>query len=179
MEYAELFAEVSKWVRHNGLRKVDPYKQYSNLMVVQAELGEAVRHPIPKEYVEEYGFGDIETIMGNYQIQLIIYCLARGLKFKPSVKKAVEKAVETGLELDDEDGLYEDESAQDRFMELINSSARIIESYTKNSGERVELSDIFDTMYRLHNLTKKYSTSLESSLEKAFRKIKEREMEKD
>lgn len=177
MEYAELVVEVSKWVRHNGLHKVDPYKQYSKLMVEQARLCEWYWHPIPQKDVEEYGFDDISDIVGDYQIQLIIYCLARKFKFKPTLKKYIEKAIDASMDFDFDEEMSQYESDLDRLMALITSSAMIIKSYTENDGESMELSDVFDTMHNLYNFAKKYPTTLESSLEKAFNKIKERESE--
>ena len=73
MEYSELYEKVKQLAKDRGLDKVDLHTQYIKMTKEQGNLANELIN------FDMNAKSHIQDSLGSYQVELIIYCLIRGI----------------------------------------------------------------------------------------------------
>lgn len=163
--YLKLVKGVERWAKDSNLDKQDPYKQYIKIVEEQGKLSEALSGMI----YDSDGL-NLKISLGYYQVQLIIYCLIRGLKFKEYIEEKFESEISDSK-------VTADSPHPNPFVVYCTLIATIkvnsnIIKYCKNGNMDKELSQISELLLGLKYIADEYDTSLEKTLEAVYNRIR-------
>ena len=161
--YLELVKGVERWAKDSNLDKLDPYKQYIKVVEEQGKLSEATSNLAHDKL-------NLKISVGYYQVQLIVYCLIRGLKFKEYIEEKFESEIR--------DNKVTVESPHPNpilvFTSLVTTmrtNSDVIK-YFENGNEDKELYTITKLLLTLKFIADEYDTSLEETLEAVYKRIR-------
>lgn len=160
MEYLELYEKVEKWAKDRYLNFVDPITQSEKLFKTTKEIVDYNINASPK----------IKDSLGFYQVELIVYCLILDAPLKEYIEQEgrfwVKNAGYRELIFRNYDPI--------KSLTLLDYSSPKIGVYIDKPIEEC-YDEVYSAMQFLHDIAKKYNTTLEETLELAYNKIKDKE----
>lgn len=168
MEYSELYEKVKQLAKDKGLNKVDPHTQYIKMTKEQGNLANELLN------FDMNAKPHIQDSLGPYQVELIIYCLIRGIDLIEIIEqqnKLINRFFNTNVYLLEMGNVS---YYADPLSLVVYNSSQIISAYdNKDSVE--ECYAIGNTLRSLNCVAMEHRTSLEKTLEIAYNKIKNKE----
>ena len=165
MEYLELYRKVKQLAKDKGLDKVDPHVQYIKMTKEQGKLVNALLH------FDMNVKPNVQDSLGSCQVQLIVYCLIRGIDLTERIKqenKYGSKYYKSRVELLEMGKLH----YTDSFACVSYYSSKIISAYdNENSVE--EYRAIGYTLRFLNIVATEHRVNPEETLEMAYNKMKD------
>ena len=162
MEYLELYKKVKQLAKDKGLDKVDPHVQYIKMTKEQGNLAHELLN------FDMNAKPHIQDSLGSYQVELIVYCLIRGIDLIErieQVNKIWNRYLNTNVHLLEMGNV-------NSFSLVVYYSSQMISAYdNKDSVE--EYCAIGNTLRSLNCVAMEHRTSLEKTLEIAYNKLKE------
>lgn len=162
--YLELVKGVERWARDNNLDRQEPYKQFFNIIQEQGKFSEILREYVGRDDL------NLKISLGYYQVQLIVYCLIRGLKLKEYIKDKFESEIKN-RKIEAQSPHPNPFITFSTLIVTMTVNADIIKYY-RNRNEDEELNKIVSLLSSLKCVADEYDTSLEEALEIAYNRIK-------
>lgn len=161
--YLELVKGVERWAKDSNLDKRDPYKQYVKIVEEQGKLSEATTNLVHDKL-------NLKISIGYYQVQLIVYCLIRGLKFKEYIEEKFESEISDSK-------VTADSPHPNPFLVFtslvttMRTNSDVIKCF-ESGNEDKELYMITKLLLTLKYIADEYDTSLEKTLEAVYNRIR-------
>ena len=166
MEYLELYRKVKQLAKDRSLDKVDPHTQYIKMTKEQGNLAHELLN------FDMNAKPHIQDSLGSYQVELIVYCLIRGIDLIERIEqenKLWNRYLNTNVYLLEMGNVN---YHADPFSLVVYHSSQIISAYdNKDSVE--EYCAIGNTLRSLNCVAMEHRTSLEKTLEIAYNKMKD------
>lgn len=166
MEYSELYEKVKQLAKDRGLDKVDLHTQYIKMTKEQGNLANELIN------FDMNAKSHIQDSLGSYQVELIIYCLIRGIDLIERIEqenRLLNRFLTTNVYLLEMGNVN---YYVNSFSLVVFYSSQIISAYdNKDSVE--EYCAIGNTLRSLNCVAMEYHTSLEKVLEISYNKLKE------
>ena len=165
MEYSELYEKVKQLAKDKGLDKVDLHTQYIKMTKEQGNLANELLN------FEMNAKPHIQDSLGAYQVELIVYCLIRGIDLIERIEqqnKLFNRYFNTNVYLLEMGNVN---YYADPFSLVVYNSSQIISTYDNKDSVK-EYWAIGDTLRSLNCVAMKHHTSLEKTLEIAYNKMK-------
>lgn len=166
MEYSELYEKVKQLAKDKGLDKVDLHTQYIKMTKEQGNLANELLN------FEMNAKPHIQDSLGAYQVELIVYCLIRGIDLIERIEqqnKLFNRYFNTNVYLLEMGNVN---YYVNSFSLVVFYSSQIISAYdNKDSVE--EYCAIGNTLRSLNCVAMEHHTSLEKALEISYNKLKE------
>lgn len=167
MEYLELYEKVKQLAKDRSLDKVDPHTQYIKMTEVQGKLANALLK------FDMNVNPNVQDSLGSYQVELIVYCLIRGIDLTERIEQENRHRNEhysIVVELLERGMVHYTVS----FSSVVYHSAQMISAYD-NKDSMEEYRAIGKILGFLNVVAMEHRTSLEKTLEMAYNKIKGKE----
>lgn len=165
MEYSELYEKVKQLAKDKGLDKVDLHTQYIKMTKEQGNLANELLN------FEMNAKPHIQDSLGAYQVELIVYCLIRGIDLIERIEqqnKLFNRYFNTNVYLLEMGNVN---YYADPFSLVVYNSSQIISAYDNKDSVK-EYWTIGDTLRSLNCVAMEHRTSLEKTLEMAYNKMK-------
>lgn len=165
MEYSELYEKVKQLAKDKGLDKVDLHTQYIKMTKEQGNLANELLN------FEMNAKPHIQDSLGAYQVELIVYCLIRGIDLIERIEqqnKLFNRYFNTNVYLLEMGNVN---YYADPFSLVVYNSSQIISAYDNKDSVK-EYWTIGDTLRPLNCVAMEHRTSLEKTLEMAYNKMK-------